>query len=104
MVRHAPMGLGHSRKIRDTCECTWSSGGEVEAWAGLCHVFRAPPGCMIIPDIADLPCEGQVTVVVFHKVVGDPPQTVQCSFSLSGSCVPLQGGRPQWACREAEGL
>lgn len=45
---------------------------------------------MVISNIADLPCEGQVGVVVLHKVVGNPTQAVQGSICLSSCFVTLQ--------------
>ena len=69
---------------------TWSRRTEVKPWPGLSHVFRASPGRMVIVNIADLPGEGQVTVVVFDKVVSNPAQAIQGSVRLSSCCVPLQ--------------
>ena len=73
-----------------THEHTWSSRTEVKARPVLSHVFRASPGRMVCINIADLPCEGQVAVVVLDKVVSNPPQAVQGSVCLSSCCVTLQ--------------
>ena len=73
-----------------THEHTWSSRTEVKARPALSHVLRASPGRMVGVNIANLPCEGQVTVVVLDKVVGNPAKAVQGSVCLSSCCVPLQ--------------
>lgn len=91
MVRHQHSGVMKIRTHGQEGGYTWRSRGEVKAWAGFCHVLRASPGCVVIIDIADLPCEGQVSVVVLHKVVSNPAQTVQRCLGLSSCCIPLQG-------------
>ena len=74
----------------DECrKVTWSSRGEVKAWSVLSHVLRPSPGRVVIPNIADLACEGQICMVVLHKVVGNPAQTVQSILCLSCCGVAL---------------
>ena len=51
---------------------------------------------MVIVNIANLPGEGQVTVVVFDKVVSNPAQAIQGSVRLSSCCVPLQEEETQF--------
>ena len=71
-------------------EVTWSSRGEVKAWSVLSHILRPSPGRVVIPNIANLACEGQVCMVVLDKIVGNPLQTVQSILCLSSCSVALQ--------------
>ena len=69
----------------------WSSWGQIKAWSGFRHVFGPSPGGMVIINIANLACEGQVPVVVLHKVVSDPAQAVQRILCLASVVVALHG-------------
>ena len=74
----------------ETEHLAWSRSIQVKARPVLSHVLGSAPRRVVIVDIADLTCELQIGVVVLHKVVCNPLQTVQGVVCLSSSSVALQ--------------
>ncbi|KAA6422047.1 MAG: hypothetical protein FRX49_08065 [Trebouxia sp. A1-2] len=59
MVIFKSLAVGEQTDQKLGAEVTWSSRGEVKAWSVLSHILRPSPGRVVIPNIANLACEGQ---------------------------------------------